>query len=234
MKSFTKFLGESAAVAIARTTPAQGRNAGIAALLTLTLAIGISGCSHSKKPIANSSQNSQTQSQAAQAVLPAAPAATTAQPEVAKKKSVKGPVRKLPVNRSYIDETSGLSFTYPRRSTLEVGDKAEQDGVVSQQLPMNFVAEGGVTMAVVELPGIAKTGSDFTPAFFTISVNKELSAEQCGEFAGQESSGTASDSSSQSVLPVSGSKQTIGEVEYSELDKQNDDRTMKYYHRFVA
>ena len=224
-----------AAVAIRRMTPVQSCKVVGAALLTLILTMGISGCSHSKQT-ANSNQNSSTQNQA-QVVAPAVPvgpAPVATQPDLGKKKSVKGPVKKLPATRTYIDKASGLSFTYPRKSTLEIGDKAEQDGLVATQLPMEFVEEGGVTMAVVELPGIAKSGNDFTPALFAISANKELTVDQCGHFAGEENADkTNSDSNDKPALSTKSSTQTIGGVEYVELDKQTEQGAVKYYHRYV-
>ena len=234
MKSFNDFNSRGgAAMAIRRISSGQS-TAGMAALLTLTLTLGICGCSHSKQT-ANSNQNSATQTQSAQVVAPAVPvtAQTASQAETAKKKSIKKPVKRLPATRTYIDEVSGLSFTYPRKSALEIGDKAEQDGIVAQQLPMNFVETGGETVAVVELPGIAKSGRDFTPAFFAISANPELSAEQCGQF-GQDNSEKGSGGSAEAEAPpITGSKLTIGGAEYVELDKETEHVIAKYYHRFV-
>ncbi len=164
----------------------------------------------------------------------AGPASATAQPETAKKKSVKRPVKKLPLTRTYKDEVSGLSFTYPRRSILEVGDKAERDGTVAEELPMGFVQSGGVTMAVVTLPGVAKSGSDFTPALFAISVNKDLTVDQCAQFAGEEGADKSNtDSADKPASSVSGEKLTMGNVDYIELDKQTERGVAKYYHRFV-
>jgi hypothetical protein len=233
MKNNLFNLASGTAVAIRRMTP-SGKAAG-AALLTLTLIMGISGCSHSKQT-ANSNQNSSTQNQAqvVAPAVPAGPAPVAAQPDLGKKKSVKGPVRKLPATRTYTDQASGLSFTYPRKSTLEVGNKAEQDGLVATQLRMEFVEEGGVTMAVVELPGIAKSGSDFTPALFAISANKDLTVDQCGRFAREENADKAnSDSADKAALSTGSSMQTIGGVEYAELDKQTEQGAVKYYHRYV-
>lgn len=235
MKNFNDFDSTGgAAMAIRRISPGQS-TAGMAALLTLTLTLGICGCSHSKQT-ANSNQNSATQTQSAQAVAPAVPvtAQATSQAETAKKKSVKRPVKRLPATRTYIDEVSGLSFTYPRKSALEVGDKAEQDGIVAQQLPMNFVETGGVTVAVVELPGIPKSGGDFTPAFFIVSVNKDMPAERCEQFGNQDTADKANaDSAEKQELSRESSKLTIGGAEYAELDKETEHGLAKYYHRFV-
>lgn len=235
MKNNLFYSVSGAAVAIRRLTPGQSCKAAGAALLTLTLAMGIGGCSHSKQT-ANSDQNLSTQSQpqVVASATPTVPAPAASQPDLGKKKSVKGPVKRLPATRNYTDKASGLSFTYPRKSTLEVGDKAEQDGVAATQLPMEFVEEGGVTMAVVELPGIAKSGSDFTPALFAISTNKDLTAEQCAQFAGEKNADKASSDSADKPAPLtSSSKLNIGGAEYVELDEQTQQGAVKYYHRFV-
>jgi hypothetical protein len=235
MKNFN--LTEIAAVVRrgGRMTPSG--KAAIGALLMLTLAMGIGGCSHSQKQVANSNQNSSSQTQSSLTTMPAVPvgpAPLASQPEMAKTKSVKGPVKRLPATRTYNDAVSGLSFTYPRRSTLEVGDKAEKDVVAAEQLPMNFVQPGGITMAVVELPGIAKSGSDYTPAFFAISINKELTSDQCGQFAGQANAETTnSDSADKSASSAISSKLTISGVEYVEFDKQTEPGEVKYFHRFA-
>lgn len=224
---------ERAAVAIRRITPSG--KAAITGLLTLTLAFATSGCSHSKKQTANSNQNS-PQNQTSQIVapsVPVGPAPVASQPEVAKKRSVKGPVRKLPATKTYTDGNSGLSFTYPRKSTLEIGDKADNDVVVATQLPMSFVQPGGVTMAVVELPGVAKSGSAFTPAFFTVSLNKGLTAEQCSQFAEQEKADQENtESAAEEVSNIS--TLTIGGIEYAELDRQTENGAVKYFHRFIS
>lgn len=232
MKNFNETDG--AAMAIGRMVSGQSRKAASAALLTLTLTMGISGCSHSKQQTSDSSQNS-TQSQIAQVTTPAVPVASaTNPPAVAKKKSVKGPVKKLPTTKTFNDEVSGLSFIYPRRSILELGDKAEEDGVVAEQLPMEFVQDGGVTTTVITLPGIAKSGSDYTPAIFAISINKDLTVEQCGQFATQSAEDKVNADSIEEKVPSNDAqKLTIGSAAYLELDRSIGLGAAKYYHRFV-
>jgi hypothetical protein len=89
-------------------------------------------------------------------------------------------------------------------------------------------------VAVVELPGVAKSGTEFTPALFTISLNKELTAEQCSGFSASDSGSKSTDNSVEKpVVSTNVSKQTISGVEYTELDKQTDHGLVKYYHRFV-
>ena len=48
---------------------------------------------------------------------------------------------------------------------------------------MNFVQPGGVALAAVELPETTFANTDFSSAFFDVSVHKSLTADQCNEFA---------------------------------------------------
>src|SRR5437879_8877623 len=48
---------------------------------------------------------------------------------------------------------------------------------------MNFVQPGGVALAAVELPETGFINTDFSSAFFNVSVHKTITADQCGEFA---------------------------------------------------
>jgi hypothetical protein len=48
---------------------------------------------------------------------------------------------------------------------------------------MNFVQPGGVALAAVSLPETNYTNTDFSSAFFNVSVNRSLSQDQCSEFA---------------------------------------------------
>ena len=91
-------------------------------------------------------------------------------------------VHKKPATVNYTDKTSGLTFEYPRRYAIETGDAATEL-VASNPIPMNFVQPGGVALAAVELPETSFTNTDFSSAFFNVSVNKTLTADQCTEFA---------------------------------------------------
>jgi len=57
---------------------------------------------------------------------------------------------------------------------------------------MNFVEPGGIALAAVELPETGYLNTDFSSAFFNVSVNKALTADQCNEFAVPEPKVTAS------------------------------------------
>lgn len=90
--------------------------------------------------------------------------------------------RKRPANVSYSDPNSGISFLYPRKSSLTSGDKAQPqfNGV---DVPMNYVEPGGMTVATVALPDNSFPGTDFASAFFNVNVNHSVSEEQCHHFA---------------------------------------------------
>ena len=156
---------------------------GAVAFAALVVACSITvGCSGDKpKPASISSQIPMMPPQTVASNL------TISVAEVAKpaKKKVQ---KKRPTTKIYADKTYGVSFEYPRKYEMETGDKAK-DLLASG--PMKSALDGGVTVAAVELPETVFPNTDFAGAFFVISVNKELSAEQCGEF-GEKKSAEAS------------------------------------------
>jgi hypothetical protein len=141
------------------------------------------GCSSDKpKPV-----SSNTQIPVTQTPIPASPGVSDnkmladnkpAEPKPAPKKVV----HKKPATVNYTDKNTGVTFEYPRRYAIETGD-AVADVLMSSPVPMNFVAPGGVALAAVELPESIYTNTDFSSAFFDVSVHKNLTADQCNEFA---------------------------------------------------
>jgi hypothetical protein len=83
---------------------------------------------------------------------------------------------------TYADKITGLSFQYPRKFALKTGDSADKL-VSSDPVPMNFMQPGGVALAAVMIPEGAYPKSDLAAAFFDVSMNKSLTAEQCGGFS---------------------------------------------------
>ena len=136
------------------------------------------GCSSDKpKPVTGSSQIPAAQPQTPM------PAPTPAlSPRAENKPAPKKVVRKQPATVNYADKTYGVTFEYPRRYAIETGDAARQL-VAATPLPMNFVQPGGMALAAVELPESGYANTDFSSAYFNVSVNKTLTADQCGEFA---------------------------------------------------
>jgi hypothetical protein len=145
-----------------------------AVLIVCSLAVG---CSREKpKPVSSNNQIPTTQMPAPLTPMPA----STMQAE--SKPAAKKVVHRKPATVNYTDKTHGVSFEYPRRYAIETGDAAT-DLLASSPLPMNFVAPGGVALAAVELPETGFANTDFSSAFFNVSVHQALTADQCNEFA---------------------------------------------------
>jgi len=147
-----------------------------ALLLVCSLTVG---CSSDKpKPVSYTNPNpvAQSPNPIASSNLPAPATQTESKP------APKKVVRKRPATVNYSDKTYGVSFEYPRKYAIETGDAATSL-VASTPLPMNFVQPGGVALAAVELPETGFAQTDFSSAFFNVSVNKALTEEQCAQFA---------------------------------------------------
>ena len=135
------------------------------------------GCSSDKpKPVSSSNQIPMTQSPSPVLPMPAPVVQTTTTP------APKKVVHKKPATVNYADKTYGVTFEYPRRYAIETGNAATEL-IESNPIAMNFVQPGGVALAAVELPETNYANTDFSSAFFNVSVHKNLTAEQCTEFA---------------------------------------------------
>jgi hypothetical protein len=121
-------------------------------------------------------------------------------PEVAKPVTRKVQ-KKRPATRVYTDKTYGVSFEYPRKYELETGEKAN-DLLASGPVT---VKPSGEVLAAVELPGTVFPDTDFAGAFFGVSVNKGLTAEQCGEFGEKKATITEPVPAAAAVAANSGS-----------------------------
>ena len=234
MKDFKSSNSISMESAATRRTP-SGKAAFIpgAALLILMLSFGIVGCSKSE-PNGGLGQNSATQNASVQNTAiptPTSTAVAVAQPELTKKKSVRGPVTRIARTLSYSDKTSGLSFAYPRKSTLRKGEKIEQDSANDNQLPMNFAQPGGERLVMLKLP-TATDGKSASSLFF-VSVNKRLNAGQCGQFTSDPVLDRDSEDQAKELVVTTGSRVSLGGVEYFEMEKDSGQNMAKYYHRFV-
>jgi hypothetical protein len=147
------------------------------AAVLIVCSIGV-GCSSDKpKPISTNTQIPVTQTP-----TPAPPVMIADNKPTEQKPAPKKVVHKKPATVNYTDKNSGVTFEYPRRYAIETGDAAN-DVLMSSPVPMNFVAPGGVALAAVELPESTYANTDFSSAFFDVSVHKNLTAEQCNEFA---------------------------------------------------
>jgi hypothetical protein len=165
-------------IAESRKSITWGKNTGAllfgALLIVCSLTIG---CTSDKpKPVSSNEQIPVTQNPTPNPMLSSNTAALPAKP--APKKVVK----KRPATVTYADQTYGVTFEYPRKYGLETGNAATEL-VASSPLPMNFIMPGGVALAAVELPETAFADTDLSAAYFNVSVNRDVTAEQCGEFA---------------------------------------------------
>lgn len=192
------------------------------------------GCS-SEKPKPESSTNQSVMTQplppvvSAPAIAPVTPALQASAKPVHKKV-----VRKAPPTVTYADKASGVSFRYPRKYALETG-AAANELISSDPVPMDFVQPGGVALAAVALPESAYPNSDLAKAFFNVSVNKALTAEQCGEFSVPQANPAApADPAVQATAQLS--KLMIGDMELQSTENLASEGTRevtsKYFHVF--
>jgi hypothetical protein len=155
-----------------------GKNASAVVFAAVLIICSIAvGCS-SEKPQPVTSNNRMATAQPQPQPIPAMPV-TQAETKPLPKKRV---VHKKPATVNYADKTYGVTFEYPRRYAIETGDAATQL-IMSNPIPMNFVQPGGVALAAVELPETNYINTDFSSAFFNVSVHTTLDADQCGKFA---------------------------------------------------
>jgi hypothetical protein len=159
----------------------QQKLAMIASFAILGVLLGACACSDQPPKPALVSVSSPV----ATAAMPAAPQMTEAPSTgtaVATAHAMKT-ARKRPVNVTYSDANSGVSFLYPRKAVLTSGDKGQPELAAVGDIPMNFAQSGGVAVAMVALPGDWFPGTDFASAFFNVSVNRNVSEKECSRFA---------------------------------------------------
>jgi hypothetical protein len=211
-----------------------------AILIVCSLAVGCS----SEKPKTESSINQPPVTQSPTIPVSTATAPVAAPTQAAAKPVHKRVVRKSPVTLTYTDKTSGLTFQYSRKYALKTGDAAGEL-ISSDPVPMDFVQPGGVAVAAVVIPQGSYPKSDLASAFFNVSVNKALTAEQCAEFSeAKPNPATPVDAESHgsetsSKLPPSkfpSSKLMIGDVELRSNETLANvgagKEASKYYHVF--
>lgn len=156
-----------------------------ALLIACSLTVGCSSSTNSEKPKTVSSDNQIPVTQLQTATAPVPTPIMQAENKPAPKKAV----HKKPATVNYTDKTYGVTFEYPRRYAIETGDAAAEL-LLSNPVAMNFVQPGGVALAAVELPETSFVNTDFSSAFFDVTVHKSLTADQCTEFASPQPKST--------------------------------------------
>jgi hypothetical protein len=210
-----------------------------AALIACSLAVG---CSSEKPQSPTSTVQPPTQQSTPQlATTASTPPATV--PEATPKPTHRRVVRKAPATVNYGDKDTGISFQYPRSYALKTGD-AVKELFSSDPTPMDFTQPGGVPVAAVTLPGSAYPNSDLTNAYFQVSMNKTLTADQCNQFSvPQPDPAKPSDTTIQATAQVSTppiSKLLIGDMELqstqtstsADSEKGLRENSSKYFHVF--
>jgi hypothetical protein len=199
------------------------------------------GCSSEKpKPATSTNESPITQ--------PTPPVATMQTPAIPRLQAAIKPVHKkivhkAPARLTYADTTSGVSFQYPRKYALETGDAATEL-VSASSIPMDFVQPGGVALAAVSLPDSTYPDSDLAWAFFNVSVNKTVTADQCNEFSvPRPDPASPADPAIRATAQLSTppiSKLMIGDMELQSAETEAGGQTSngpreeasKYYHVF--
>jgi hypothetical protein len=176
------------------------------------------GCSRaSDKPAASANQ---TQPISGATSAPISAAAVAPAVEVKKK-------AKRPAIVTYKDSNTGLSFQYPRKYTIKTGNAAKEELAGLGPVPMNFAAEGGKTLATIEVNDTFYPGTDLKTAFVNVSVNRSVSAEKCSEFS-------VPVNVEGSTIPAS--TVAVGENEFmfvEDFDEMNADQAIgRYYHTY--
>ncbi len=184
--------------------------------------LGTGGCSKKEpeKPAVAS---------ATSAPLPAMPVAAATQPIGPKKTGKRSAQRRLSA-ATYSNRTYGISFQYPKNYVLKTGDDAILHWDESWPAVVDFVKTGGVSVAAIELPPgsfprDSHQDGGLSSAFFNVSVNPNLSASECQQFAFPEPAADPAGS-------VSPSKVTIGTLDFDEVDDTNKQANARYYHVF--
>lgn len=199
-----------------------------AGLLAVTALSGVfllitNGCSKGPAKVPASSANVNPAPVTAAVNPPVAPPNVPAE---APKPAHRRVQRKAPT-ATYADPLHGISFRYPKTYILKTGDDPSFD-MAGMGVQTDFVQPGGMTVAAIEMPGNSYPGTDFASALFGVSVNSQLNASQCEQFAFSPSSPSEKEPALPAKVKVGNSDFTIIET----LGGAEKSSRTKYYHRF--
>lgn len=181
--------------------------AGTLMAIVLFLAISCTKKSETSAKIAPPTQPAATQPANPSTVAAAVPAAP---------KKVK---KHRPANATYVNSDYGVSFSYPRKYSLQAGTKQNES-----PLPTNFSKPGAVQVATVDMPDDSYPGTDFSSALLNLSVMPATTADECAQFsAGSKDAGA-----------VKPNVMKMGSNEFSEFEQINGEgdrkSDLKYFH----
>ncbi len=205
-----------------------------AGLLAITVMSGVflliaNGCSKgSSKAAPVSAEQPASMNQGAMSPAAAPLVAAVQTPAVAPKPARKRVQRKAPMT-TYTEPAYGVSFRYPKNYILKTGEPSQLDVADLGPMQTNFVQPGGVSVAAIELPHSSYPGTDFTAAFFAVSVNSALAQEQCDQFAFPKSEHPENEPDSVSKVKIAGAEYAMVE-DFGDSAKKEPHR--KYFHHF--
>jgi hypothetical protein len=155
---------------------------------------------------------------------PAAPVVTNSAPSAVAAVTPEAPkkVKKhRPANATYVNGTYGVSFSYPRKYSLQSGDKNS-----SAPVQANFVKPGAVQIASVGMPDSSYPDTDFSSALLNVSVSQGMTSEECTQFV-------PGSKDSEAAKPTT---VKLGMNEFTELEQMNGEGNsqsdLKYFHLF--
>ncbi|HXU17424.1 MAG TPA: hypothetical protein VN708_19980 [Terriglobales bacterium] len=167
-------------------------------------------CSKKSDNVAKISPPSQS---AVSAPLPSPPLASL--PEKPKK-AVK---KHRSANATYVNSEYGVSFSYPRRYSFQSGDKLAP-------MATSYLKSGSRMVAAVNMPGNSYPDTDFTAALLKVSVDKDMTSDECMQFA----------PSAEGAGEVKPTTVKLGENEYSVFEQINGEDNkksdLKFFHLF--
>ena len=180
-------------------------------VMTVVLLLAVSCSKKSEKPAAK------IDAPAASAMASSAPnTASTVIPEAPKKLK-----KHRPANATYVNGTYGVSFSYPRKYSLQTGDKKSQ-----APIQPNFSKPGAVQIASVDMPDDSYPATDFSAAVLNLSVNPFVTTDECMQFA----------AGSKNAAEVKPSTAKLGTNEFAEFEQINGEgdrkSDLKYFHLF--
>jgi hypothetical protein len=161
---------------------------------------------------------------------PAPPTASAVVPETPKKVVKKH----RPTTATYVNGNYGVALTYPRKYSLQSGDKLKE-----APLETGFSKSGAVEIASLDMPDGLYPDTDFSSALLNVSVHQGLTEEECGQFATQSNDAAKPADVDPSTKPADSLKPSaikLGANQFTEIeqtsgsgDRQSD---LKYFHLF--
>jgi hypothetical protein len=192
--------------------------AGIVMAVALVVAIACS--KQSNKPVAKISAPSSS--------MPTSATANTGEAPVVAKKLVK---KQRPANATYVNATYGVSFSYPRKYSLQSGSKKS-----SMPVPASFLKPGAIEVASVDMPDDLYPDTDFSSALLNVSVNPGLTADECAQFVPNANDADAAKPASAKLgvnefaeVEQMKGEQTTGQQTTEAANRQSD---LKFFHLF--